>query len=191
MERSIRWFDDFRDDARAWALDRWWPLRALLLAYFAYVLVRHLGSIEYNSWFGGINLGIHELGHIFFSPFGQFMGILGGSFWQLAVPILAFWIFQRQEDYFAHSVAACWLGTSLFNLATYIGDARAQVLPLVSPFGGEEIIHDWHYLLGTLGLLPLDGTLAFLTRVLAFAAMTAGLAWGGWLVSVMVGWGRR
>ena len=53
---------------------------------------------------------------------------------------LELWIFQRQEDYFAHSVAACWLGTSLFNMATYIGDARAQVLPLVSPFGGEDIL---------------------------------------------------
>lgn len=191
MERSIRWFDRFSDDAREWARGRLWPLRALLLLYFAYVLVRHLGSAEYGSWFGGINLGIHELGHIVFSPFGQFISILGGSFWQLAVPILAFWIFQRQEDYFAHSVAACWLGTSLFNMATYIGDARAQALPLVSPFGGEDIIHDWHYMLGTLGLLPLDGTLAFLTRVLAFAAMAGGLAWGGWLVAVMAGWHKR
>ena len=191
MDGLKRWFGEFRREARAWAQGRWWPLRVLLTLYFAYVLIRHLGSAEYNSGFGGINLGIHELGHVIFSPFGQFASVLGGSFWQLAVPLLAFWIFQRQEDYFAHAVAACWLGTSFFNMATYIGDARARVLPLVSPFGGEEIIHDWNYLLGTMGLLPLDGALAFLTRVLAFGAMAAGLAWGGWLVAVMAGWGRR
>ena len=185
MDRLKRWFAEFRVEAREWAAGRWWPLRAVLMLYFAYVLVRHLGSAEYNSWFGGINLGIHELGHVVFSPFGPFIGILGGSFWQVAVPLLAFWIFHRQGDYFAHSVAACWLGTSLFNLAAYIGDARSRVLPLVSPFGGEEIIHDWHYLLGTLGLLPLDGALAFLVRVLAFAAMVAGLAWGGWMIMIM------
>jgi hypothetical protein len=191
MERSGRWFDDLRDDARQWAMGRFWPLRALLMLYFAYVLARHLGSGEYTGWFGGINLGIHELGHVVFSPFGMFLGVLGGSFWQVAVPLLAFWIFHRQGDYFAHSVAACWLGTSLFNLAAYIGDARAQVLPLVSPFGGEAIVHDWEYLLGVTGLLSWDGTLAFLTRALAFVAMTSGLTWGGWLVAVMAGWNKR
>jgi hypothetical protein len=191
MDGLKRWFGEFSAEAREWAVGRWWPLRALLMLYFAYVLVRHLGSAEYNSWFGGINLGIHELGHVIFSPFGTFIGILGGSFWQVAVPLLSFWVFRRQGDFFAHSVSACWLGTSLFNLAAYIGDARAQELPLVSPFGGEEIIHDWYYLLSVTGLAPFDQALAFLVRALAFGAMAAGLAWGGWLISVMAGASKR
>ena len=46
---------------------------------------------------------------------------------------------------------------NLLNVARYIGDARAQELPLL---GGEDSIHDWWYLLINWDLLPRDLTIA-------------------------------
>ena len=41
-----------------------------------------------NSFLHLINLLFHEAGHIIFSPFGQFMTMLGGSLMQVLVPIV-------------------------------------------------------------------------------------------------------
>jgi len=45
--------------------------------------------------------------------------------------------------------------------------------------------HDWHYLLGTMHMLPLDTLLAFLIRVAAFAIGAASLAFAVWLLNEM------
>jgi len=56
------------------------------------------------------------------------MSILGGSFWQLAAPLIsAVMFFLRQRDYFAISVCFMWLGISLFRMALYMEDARDNV----------------------------------------------------------------
>ena len=36
----------------------------------------------------GVNLVIHEAGHLIFSPFGEFMTIAGGSLFQVIMPAL-------------------------------------------------------------------------------------------------------
>lgn len=74
---------------------------------------------------------------------------------------------------------------SLFELATYIGDARAMELPLVGFTSDPE--HDWHYLLSTMGLLGADTFLAFLTRVAATVIGAVSLAFAVWLLLVMAG----
>jgi hypothetical protein len=66
-----------------------------------------------------------------------------------------------------------------------MADARKMALPLVTPFGGEEIIHDWNYLLGKLGLLHLDTVLGGFVRVFAVLNMVIGLAFGAWLILKM------
>ncbi len=35
---------------------------------------------------GGVDLAIHETGHLVFSPFGEFMGFAGGTLFQLIMP---------------------------------------------------------------------------------------------------------
>ena len=77
------------------------------------------------------------------------------------------------------------MGTNLFSVAGYMGDARKMELPLVTPFRGEEIIHDWNYLLGKLGLLNSDIVLGGFVRVLAILNMMIGLAFGAWLLLKM------
>ncbi len=172
----------FQRDILAWCREkRWWWWRAPFLLYFAYILVRHLADPYYQSLFKGLNLGIHEIGHFVFVLLGEFMGVAGGTLLQCLVPIGSMAMFLRQRDYFAIAVCFGWLSTNLFDVATYAGDARAQDLPLVSP-GIGDVIHDWNYMLGTLGLLQTDQTIAFLFRAGAVVSMAVCLAAGGWFL---------
>ena len=168
-----------RDDALAWCVGRSWVWRAALLAYLVWVGVHHLRDPFYSSLFGGITLGIHELGHLLLSWAGEFLGVAGGSFAQVVAPAAAGWLLYRQRDFFGVAIAGAWEAFSLWNLATYIGDARATELPLVG-FVADPI-HDWNWLLSKLGILTWDHGLAALTRLLAFSIWIASLVLGFWL----------
>jgi hypothetical protein len=170
---------DLRDDASDWCVGRSWPPRALLLAFLAYTGVRHLADPEYASIFSGLTLAIHELGHVVFQVFGEWMMVAGGSLAQLAAPVAAAAVLKRQRDYFGVAVCGAWLSYSLCGLATYVADARAQELPLVGLSDDPE--HDWHYLLGRAGMLSWDTRLAGLTRLAAFVTLAASLWLGVWL----------
>jgi len=157
-----------------------WPLRALLLAVLAWFGWRHLVDPDYGSIFSGITLGVHELGHLLFSPLGHWLGVAGGSLTQVLVPLAIAYGFLRQRDFFAIAVAGAWESMSLANLATYIADARAEELPLVSPFSGDPE-HDWNFLLSSVGMLRHDGHIAGWVRLAAFLVLAGSLALGSWL----------
>lgn len=178
--------DTAKSEVRAWCSGRIGYWRAPLVLYLAYVGVRHLLDPEYSSLFGGINLGIHELGHLLFMWAPQFVTVFGGTFLQCAAPVIAAALFLRQPDYFAVPVCGAWLSTNLYNVATYMADARSLALPLVTvgPEGGD-VEHDWNYLLDAMGILSWDTTLAALTRVLAFLLMWSSLALAAWMLWVM------
>jgi len=103
----------------------------------------------------GVDLAIHETGHLVFGPFGEFIGVAGGTLGQLIMPAVFVVYFWRRGDRHAASVAIWWVGQSLWNVSVYAADARSQLLPLVG--GGE---HDWAYMFGRLGLLQLDTRIA-------------------------------
>lgn len=182
----------FWGDSAAWATGKWWWARLPLSLYFGVVFSRHVfGTGPYRSLFDGINLGIHELGHAVFRPFGEFMHMSGGTILQLAAPVAAGIVFLRQRDYFGISVALCWLATNFWGVAEYVGDARALKLDLVAPgmgvmpAGEGGILHDWNHLLGPMGLLPYDQHFAFFFKTCAVASMLTGLVYGAWLMFVM------
>ena len=177
-----RW-EEFLAEALEWCSGRMVVPRALLLAYFAVAGVRHVFDPLYADLFGGITLGVHELGHVVFAGLGPFLCSFGGTFWQLAVPVIAAVLFARQPDYFAISVAGCWLAFSLFGVATYMSDARTMDLPLVGL--GSDPQHDWNFMLSRLGLLTWDTKLAFLVRLGAFAIWAASVGFGARLLLEM------
>ena len=92
-------------DAAAWAEGRAWPPRAFLLVVLAYFGWRHFTDPEYGSLFAGLTLGVHELGHLVFSPFGEWLATAGGSLMQVAAPVALAYGFLRQRDYYAIAVA--------------------------------------------------------------------------------------
>ena len=173
------------DDVDRWCEGRWWIPRLPILVFFAYVWVRHANDPMYQSLFKGLNLGIHELGHYVFVPFGDMMSALGGSLLQCLAPLAGMTMFLRQRDYFAIAFAFGWLSTNYFELATYVGDAVRKSLPLVTPGGGEPI-HDWNYILGNYGWLRHTETLAGLHELAGHLCMVICLALGGVLLAKMM-----
>jgi hypothetical protein len=146
---------------------------AFLVAIAVYAVVR-LRNPEHWDPLDDLNLAVHEAGHLVFSAFGETMTILGGSLFQVIVPLTFVGYFARTRQRYAAAVTMAWVAVSLLNVSRYIGDARAQELPLL---GGEDSIHDWWYLLINWDLLPRDlviarwvhffGVVAFLGSVLA------------------------
>ncbi len=176
-----------REDAKEWASGKSPWLRAMLLAYLLYAGLAHLWSGlggEYRSWFAGITLAFHELGHVIFSGLGKTWMLLGGNILQLVIPTAAaVYLLLRQHDWFGVSVCGGWLATSLFELASYIDDANRLNLPLVGL--GEDVLHDWETLLTDAHLLNHAQTLARATQGLGIAVFAGSLALGMALLSVM------
>ncbi|CAN5800579.1 hypothetical protein BH11GEM2_BH11GEM2_21100 [soil metagenome] len=140
-----------------------------LLAYGVYGL-RHQGE---GTLLDGVDLAIHETGHLVFAPFGEFIGFAGGTLFQLLMPAFFLIYFLRQRDQYAASVALWWIGQNCGHIAVYVADARAQELPLVG--GGE---HDWDYLLGRMGLLAQDQHIARAITSVGYLLVVGAALWG-------------
>jgi hypothetical protein len=132
--------------------------RGLVVALSAWAVL-HLRSEDAYGLLDGVDLAIHETGHLVFAPFGEFAGYLGGTLLQLLLPLAFVASFLRRGDRYAAYVVLAWVAQSLWNVARYVADARRQELPLVG--GGD---HDWAYLLGEMGMLPHDTALASAIR---------------------------
>jgi hypothetical protein len=165
----------------AWAAGRSWAVRLPVLVYFGWVFQHHVENPFYVSFLGGINLGIHELGHFLWSPLGDTLMILGGSLTQCLLPVIAMVMFYRQRDYFAIAIAFCWLSTNLFSVATYAADALTQQLSLVSPVGGDPL-HDWGYLLTRWNKLSKAAAMGGTIRQTAVVSMLIGFVSGAWVL---------
>ncbi|HZE98949.1 MAG TPA: hypothetical protein VE981_18230 [Planctomycetota bacterium] len=176
-----------RQDAVQWCRGRSWLIRApvwLMLAYFGV-----LQAIRPQAWtlFSGINLPIHEGGHLLFRLFGwEFLHAAGGTLLQLFAPLASAMMFFRQRDYFAIAFCLGWLSTNLVGVGFYMADANAMQLPLVTAeSGGGTVVHDWEFLFSRLGLLPYGEAIGGLTRQAGNVTMLACLGLGAWLLFQM------
>ncbi|MGA9837636.1 MAG: hypothetical protein WBQ26_10010 [Gemmatimonadaceae bacterium] len=156
------------------AVARWARLGLLaVLALYGIAYMRDPGG---GHLIDGIDLAIHETGHVVFGPFGEVIQFAGGTLFQLIVPatfLVYFLRFAPTRDEFGAAVTLWWMAINLWNIAVYAGDARTQRLPLVG--GGE---HDWAYLLGRAGWLSYDTRVAALFHALGVVAFVVALWWG-------------
>ena len=120
-----------------------------------------------------VDLAIHETGHLVFGPFGEVIGFLGGTLFQLIVPAAFVWYFWRRGDRHAATVPFWWMAQNLWNISVYVRDARTQELPLVG--GGE---HDWAFLLGHFGWLAHDRGIARAVHALGTLTYLLAIAVG-------------
>jgi hypothetical protein len=146
-----------------------------------------LASLDYRgealagSFMHNIVLPIHEAGHVFFRPLGEFMTILGGSLFQVAFPLaigIAFLV--KQRDPFGAAVCVWWAGASLVDLSPYVWDALDPQLVLLGGRTGADGPHDWIYILQRLGAIAHAHGWGTATHHLGVATMIAGVAWGAW-----------
>ena len=107
------------------------------------------------SFMHNILLPIHEAGHIFFTPLGEFMTILGGSLFQILLPLgIGVAFMMKQRDNFGAALGLWWAGISLVDLAPYIYDSLHPRMILLGGHTGEDGPHDWIFLLGKFGQVP-------------------------------------
>jgi hypothetical protein len=142
-----------------------------LLAVWGVAILRDPGHTVLHL----VILPIHEAGHIFFTPLGEFAHFLGGSLFQVAFPVAFIVYFWRQKDRWAATIPLWFTGVSAADLSVYIKDAHSGDLELI---GGE---HDWSWILSRLTLVHRDqeiGQAVFLVGLLCIvAAVWLGLYW--------------
>jgi hypothetical protein len=122
----------------------------------------------------GANLLIHEAGHLFFRPLGEFMMIAGGSLFQVIMPAIFVGYFIRQKNYYSAAMVLFWVGESILNVSVYAGDSLALQLPLL---GGQDSIHDWNYMLGQLGMLKSTPKIAGFIRFIGTVVIVFAFVW--------------
>jgi hypothetical protein len=123
------------------------------------------------------NLVVHEGGHNLFGWFGPALGLWGGTLLQWLVPFLlaAYFFTERQITGFVFCLFFFfenWLYT-----ATYMADARAQVLPLVTTGDPEFVEHDFYAIFSGLGVLNHDTQIAAVVRLLGWCGMITVTMW--------------
>lgn len=155
---------------------------ALFALWGAYFITSGLHwDVIGSSFMHNINLPFHEFGHIFFAPFGNFMMILGGSLFQVILPLALMGVFVfRQRDTFAGCITLWWCGQSFIDLSPYIADAEYRSLPLVG--GGGEESHDWGNLLTMMHQLEHTQTIARASFVIGSLIIVMAIAWGAFIL---------
>ncbi len=138
------------------------------LAFCIYALIR---SGEF-LFLDHVNLPFHEFGHLFFSIFGEMIGIWGGTLMQLIIPFSILVYFFIRKETAGVFFCAFWLGENLLNIGVYVNDARTLALPLVG--GGE---HDWNIILGSLKMLKYDHYIAAMLKALGWFIMLGSIVW--------------
>ena len=138
-----------------------------------------------SSFMHNINLVFHEAGHVIFRPFGWFMTILGGTLFQLIMPLIVMLAFIiKNHDNFAASIGLWWLGQSFMDSAPYIDDALDQKLVLLGGRTGADAPgnHDWNNILGELNMLERHREFATVADSMGTVLMVLAFAWGGYIL---------
>jgi len=153
-----------------------WAASAWLVFYAMFLLYAFRANGGY-LFIDSANLVVHEGGHLLFGWFGSTLGIWGGTLLQWLVPFLlaAYFFHERQTTSFTFCMFFFfenWLYT-----ATYMADARAMALPLVTTGDPDFVEHDWHTIFSGLGVLQYDTTIAGVVRVGGWIGMIACVAW--------------
>ena len=159
----------------------WRPVsRPALFGWLAFYGSFLVYALVHNGQFLFIdlaNLVVHEGGHLLFGWFGPTLGLWGGTILQWAVPLAlaAYFFTERQTAGFVFCLFFFfenWLYT-----ATYMADARAMQLPLVTIGDPEFTIHDWNAIFSSLGLLKWDTSIAAVVRTLGWTGMALAPVW--------------
>jgi len=156
-----------------WAVSAW-------LAFYALFLFQLAHGSGFLPMIDLVLIPIHEGGHLLFSYFGHALMVAGGTILQLAVPLMlaAYFYFQRQIAGTAFCLFVFF--EQFLPIATYMADARAQQLPLLTVGDPEFVEHDWFVMFNGLGVLEHDTQIAAVVRCLGWVGMFGVVAWLAW-----------
>lgn len=153
---------------------------ALTIAQLATVVAFALCCLGFH-WFSAsgwvpmldsANLALHEAGHPLIGILSPQLAVYGGTLFQLAFPLAFIWHFYREANLVGSAAATVWLGENLLNVARYMADARAHLLPLVG--SGD---HDWTEIFSRWDVLAQNKLLAGLTHGIGVVIMLGACIW--------------
>jgi hypothetical protein len=133
-----------------------------------------------NSFMHNINLPFHEFGHVIFRPFGYFMTTLGGSLFQIMMPLIVLIVFLKQGDPFEASIMLWWVGQNFIDLSPYISDAEYRGLPLIMGMGEDS--HDWGNLLTMMGMVDKAYIFGKTSFAIGSIIIITSFVWGGYIL---------
>jgi len=135
-----------------------------------------------DSFLHYVNLPFHEYGHIFFRPFGEIWTLMGGSIFQILVPLaplLYFLVWQR--DNFAASLMLWWSGQNCLDVSPYVADAPTRLIPLIA---GIDEAHDWWNVLTLSDRMSYANLYASLFFGLGVVLIIVSQLWGATLLTI-------
>ena len=162
--------------------------RAALLAVLVVYGIK-LARMDIPSWEMAGSLihlpmvPIHEFGHVMFRAFGEFMHSLGGSLFQILLPLAFGGVFLvKNRDPFAASVMLWWAAIAVMDIAPYIYDALHPQHVLLTGRTGDDGPHDFIDVLSDLGMLKSAQAIGHGVHRFGVALMLASFAWAGWIL---------
>ena len=172
------------DGNRLWVAGRTIVYLAMVIWVLRLMTTTNRYDYIAESFLHMVNLPFHEAGHVFFSPFGRFLHVLGGTLGQLLIPFIVLCAFLLKGDRFGAAVGLWWFGENFLDIAPYVDDARAGQLILLGGVTGSEVkgFHDWEVILTSLGWLPYDQLIARISFGTGIIFMVLSLIWGGYIL---------
>jgi hypothetical protein len=162
--------------------------RAALLAVLIVYGVK-LAAMDIPSWEMSASLihssmvPIHEVGHILFRPFGEFMTNLGGALFQAGLPLVFGGVFlARNRDPYAAAVMLWWSAVAVMDTAPYVYDAQLPQHILLTGRTGDTGPHDFIDVLGDLGLLTRARSVGYVVYAFGVVMLLASFAWAAAMV---------
>lgn len=154
----------------------------VIIIWGAYFIFGGINWVNIGSSFlHNVNLPFHEFGHLLFSPLGRFWTILGGTIFQIIVPLIVMCAFSfKNRDNFAAAIMLWWCGQNFIDVSPYIADAKARALPLILGLGEES--HDWGNLLTMTNNLHNTELFAQISFTTGAIVMLLSFIWAGYLL---------
>lgn len=152
------------------------PKLILAVILSAYILWIAYDPMQ-GSFLDNVDLPIHETGHLIFRIFGEFIGIAGGSLFQVIFPLIFVGYFVWQRSFYSAAIVLLWVGQSILNVWVYAADAQVMQLMLTSGMTGSEGgFHDWNYMLDHFGILNSTPIVAKIIRFIGTLTIIAATA---------------
>jgi hypothetical protein len=171
----------FPDDDHSWeplskpALMGW-------LAFYAIAMYLYIPYFpgSYFPFMDAAHMVTHESGHMLFGYLGvEFITVAMGAGFQLLVPLMLAAAFARKGQIPGTTFCLWAFFNSMIGVSTYMKDARAKAIPLISPgVASDEVTgHDFEYLFTRLGVIHHDQQIGGFVLLLAWAGMFAMVGW--------------